>query len=97
MATGFEVREQRYDRRGFWIEFENGYRVSVQFGFGNYCENRDGQSFYSADAEIAAWDTNNHNKWYAHPEWGDDVKGYCTPAEVLDFMNEVAALPRTRR
>lgn len=24
---------------GFWIKFENGYSVSVQFGPGNYCSN----------------------------------------------------------
>ena len=27
--------------KGFHITFENGYTVSVQFGWGNYCEKRD--------------------------------------------------------
>lgn len=27
--------------KGFRIEFENGWKISVQFGYDNYCENRD--------------------------------------------------------
>lgn len=26
--------------KGFHIAFENGYTVSVQFGYGNYCDNK---------------------------------------------------------
>lgn len=29
------------DGKGFFIEFPNKYGLSVQFGYGNYCSNRD--------------------------------------------------------
>lgn len=25
--------------KGFYLEFENGYKISTQIGFGNYCDN----------------------------------------------------------
>lgn len=34
---GFRV-QRRF--AGFWITFENGITVGVQFGYGNYCENQ---------------------------------------------------------
>lgn len=27
--------------KGFWIEFDNGYSISVQFGVGSYCSHKD--------------------------------------------------------
>ena len=57
--------------KGFQITFENGWTISVQYGSGNYCENRnlhghdmiewknrDGV-IISLNAEIAIWDENN--------------------------------------
>ena len=52
---------------GYHIKFTNGATVSVQYGYGNYCENRhdflcdkddDTSKFTgsSETAEIAAWD-----------------------------------------
>lgn len=51
--------------KGFHIQFDNGYTVSVQFGGGNYCDNyhrlqigtegRDGVDVRCADAETAVW------------------------------------------
>lgn len=32
---------QTTQNKGFQLFFENGYGVSVQFGYGNYCDNRD--------------------------------------------------------
>ena len=34
--NGFQVERNRW---GFWIGFENGIVLSVQFGWGNYCDN----------------------------------------------------------
>ena len=31
--------------KGFFIEFENGYGISVQFGWGNYCANKETTTF----------------------------------------------------
>jgi hypothetical protein len=71
------------------MTFNNGWTVSVQFGLGNYCENRDGTRASSKDAEIAAWDRDGN--WYHFPEAHDDVKGRQTPNQVLQFMCMIAS------
>lgn len=83
--------------KGFQMTFANGWTVSVQFGSGNYCENRSYmyankeviERGESADAEIAAWDKNNN--WFEFEH--DTVKGRCSSNEVADFIAKVAALP----
>lgn len=80
------------NRKGFQVTFANGWTVSVQFGYGNYCSNKEFGSFGEdaepcRNAEIAAWDYNDN--WY---DFGDDnVKGWVSPNDVLAFMNEIAA------
>ena len=75
------------DNKGFQITFPNGWTVSVQFGHYNYCANYHEFEYRpSPDAEIAAW---KGDEWY---DFGNDtVKGYVSPAEVLAFMNMIAA------
>jgi hypothetical protein len=79
--------------KGFQITFENGWTVSVQFGHGNYCNNRfvedatQGGDTKSQDAEIAAWD--QHDTW--HKFESDKVTGYQSPAQVLAFINMIAS------
>lgn len=51
------------DGKGFQITFANGVTVSVQFGLGNYCSNRNDEhlkygSISCENAEIAVWDKN---------------------------------------
>jgi hypothetical protein len=80
--------------KGFHVTFENGWTVSVQFGGGNYSENYDAEIYpvpeplpKSGTAEIAAWGPDG--SWH---NFGDDtVAGYKTPAEVLAFLDWVAA------
>lgn len=80
---------------GFRMSFANGWTVSVQFGFGNYCENKykinekESDERRSKDAEIAAWDANG--AWYKFEF--DDVKGWCTADEVAQFIAMIAAMP----
>lgn len=81
------------DRKGFHMKFANGWTVSVQFGRGNYCSNRELGEFGrdvppSNTAEIAAWDKDG--KWYKNEDWGDDVKGYCGTDEVAEFIALIA-------
>ena len=91
---------------GFQIDFENGWTVSIQFGIGNYCDNRynKGNPFTdipdfldSTTAEIAAWPTKARgwSKGTSTNEWyqfehGDQVDGYRKPNTVLEFMNMVS-------
>ena len=94
---------------GFHIDFENGWTVSVQFGIGNYCGNRDNKGNPFKDipdflecntAEIAAWrtDSTGRGKGMSTKEWytfehGDQVDGWQTPAKVLEFINLIARKP----
>ncbi len=81
----FITGERREKAKGFTMEFENGNTISVQFGRGNYCVNQNDSEgkHYSADAEIAIW--NSENKWY---DFGaDTVRGWCTPDEVAKWIH----------
>jgi hypothetical protein len=82
--------------RGFLMTFKNGWTISVQFGYGNYCGNHhhpDGLDFSikqdsttCPDAEIAIWDENG--VWY---DFGNDiVKGHCTADQVADWITRVS-------
>lgn len=85
--------------KGFQMTFENGWTVSVQFGPGNYCENKmldfidfankefaNKTSLTSKDAEIAAWD--KEGNWY---NFGNDtVSGYMSTEEVADFIKLIS-------
>lgn len=79
--------------KGFHITFANGYTASVQWGQGNYCENRyghDGAS--SATAECAAWDRSG--SYLLKEESGADygIFTYQSANDVLAFLNKVASL-----
>jgi hypothetical protein len=51
------------ENKGFQITFNNGYTISVQFGKGNYCDNRlkENSDFITSckNAEVAIWNENN--------------------------------------
>lgn len=96
--------------KGFQMKFPNGWTASVQWGYGNYCANyNDSDATYfqgdtymrdisSATAEVWRWDSNG-NARRVESSWRDgfeneDVRGRCTPDEVLAFLNETANLPQ---
>ena len=73
--------------KGFQLTFENGNTISVMFGVGNYCSNRNKldieNGFMVADtAEIAIWD--NESQW--HNFGGDTVNGYINSNEVAKWV-----------
>ena len=81
--------------KGFQMVFANGCTVSVQFGVGNYCEHHNNLGNYdaakkadewtSAQAEVAAWGPDG--RW--HSFGNDEVRGYMSPDEVMEFMWDV--------
>jgi hypothetical protein len=84
--------------KGFHMRFTNGWTISVQFGWANYCENRfhpDGYNFStqqffteSSDAEIAIWDNNEQDYIFDFGDgFNDTVKGHCSPDEVAKWIN----------
>jgi len=84
------------DKKGFSITFDNGYRVSVQFGAGNYCDNYDLDIIDHFDkpvppsftAETALISPNGDFIKYKD----DDVQARQTPEDVLELMNYAAKL-----
>jgi len=77
--------------KGFQITFSNGWTASVQWGLGLYCHTRDElKPKESQTAEIAAIAPNG-DLVKMDPEDSDTVKGWQSPAEVLAFLNWVAA------
>jgi len=89
---------------GFQLTFGNGWTASVQFGAGNYASNRNadyfaarkGERWESTTAEIAAWHgkQSDHINWYNFENGnGDEVKGWCSTDEVVEFLGMVATLP----
>lgn len=90
--------------KGFHVTFDNNLTVSVQWGYGNYCENhtsfldtpkikRDSSYFTSNDAEIAVWDENDN--WiidkFTNKETDGMVLGYLTAEEVFEIIEKVRA------
>jgi len=77
------------------MQFPNGFCVSVQFGWMNYCDNRSfdvidrpKKDVSCANAEVAVW--NNKDEWvrgWPHACAYDDVQGHLTPDQVLDILN----------
>jgi hypothetical protein len=77
----FRATQNEYNN-GFHITFKNGYIVSVQFNKSSYSDGGE------TTAEIAAWGPDG--KWMKLSEH-DDVRGWCSPDEVLEVMNMVAS------
>jgi hypothetical protein len=87
--------------KGFHMTFGNGKTVSVQWGFGNYCDNRnnyeymDSKDVKSSDCEIAIWNekglwiTKEVFKGLYNEELYDDVEGYLTTDKVAEIINYV--------
>jgi hypothetical protein len=90
---------------GFKMTFDNGWTVSVQWGNGNYCQNKyktpeNLHDFYNGrsrefveckDAEVAVWD--GAGVWFRLGE-GDDVIGWVSPDRVAQILTQVAQFPR---
>ena len=85
-------------RTGFWMTFENGYAMSVQWGTANYCTNRSfdnpntgivGDARVSNTAEVAIIEPNGS---FHEFEDGSMTKGWCTPEEVHDLMTYCRSL-----
>jgi len=86
--------------RGFHLAFENAWAVSIQWGTGNYCANRDAlwqdasgttRPFLEdcPDAEVATWDDTGDFDVIEAPGWGDTVLGWQRPTEVQAIIEWV--------
>lgn len=92
-SPGFKVETS--GARGFWMTFANGYKVSVQYGYGNYSDNRDFQvwkdgvpDFWeSSSAEVAVLSPSDE---FVDLRSCDQVVGWQSPEEVLRIMTWAA-------
>lgn len=75
---------------GIHMTFKNGYTISIQFGFGNYCENKFCGKSESKDCEIAIFD--KENKFVQIEGMFDNVVGYCNMDEVAEYIHKVKNL-----
>ena len=68
--------------------FDSGWTVSVQWGSGNYCDNKNGRDPQpeSETAEVAAW--KNRGAMHTWPD-GDQVLGYQGVADVAKILDEI--------
>ena len=102
MEESITFRDWGHRHLGFHIPLENGWIVSVQFGTGNYCVNRDAlhpdssgktRPFLEAcpDAEVGVMDATKDERLCEPPGWGGDpVLGWQGPAEVRVLIEWVA-------
>ncbi len=82
--------------KGMQMTFANGYTISVQWGFGNYCDNHHkevapGDGYRSNDAECAVWDERGE---FVRLSEHDDVRGWMSADDVARLIAETAARPR---
>jgi hypothetical protein len=74
---------------GFTMKFDNGNTISVQFGMGNYCANKNKESkTQCTTAEIAIWDAKG--TWYKFVDANDEVLGHCSADDVAKWINFAA-------
>ena len=83
--------------RGFHMTFDNGLTISVQWGTSNYCERKKpvyltdelrNATIDSKDAEIAIWENQGEKRFLNFGS--DEVKGYCSPNEVAEWIHRVS-------
>lgn len=80
--------------KGFHITFKNGWTVSVQFGWGSYCENynndikeiRDYGKFPYASDDAEVWVFNRKTD----QKYPKDPLSYQSPEQILAFVNKIS-------
>ena len=84
--------------KGLHFTFDNGIRISIQIGRGNYCDNYDWREEITREnplppsrrAEIAVWSPSDE---LMIDICGDLVKGYVPVDDVLRFVEFLRSLP----
>ena len=93
-----------YGGRGFQIVFENGYKISVMFGVGNYADHHRGEitleqyqnpplKWESRTAEVAVFKPNGD---FVRIGANDDVAGWLSPSEVSRLIAATATGDETK-
>lgn len=96
------------DAKGFQMTFANGWTVSVQWGWANYCDNADKVRGKISMQMLGMMNSragsngcktaevaawNSDGRWIKFPN-GDTVCGYATADEVAKFISAVASFSK---
>jgi hypothetical protein len=95
---------QVFAHKGFQVTFDNGYKVSVMFGAGNYCEHRFNEQIQPINNHVKVWERHtsedaevavfNQEDDFVSGFPGcsdcDQVRGWVTTNDVLAVMNWAA-------
>jgi len=83
--------------KGFRMNFENGFSISVQWGSMNYCEKKNLGAEYKDEIKNNIWESANAEIAIIDPEGEmlaigdeDSVIGWCTPDEVAKIIQGVS-------
>lgn len=87
MIETFQCPFKNNVTKGFQMTFANGNTISVQFGKGNYCSNRNESNSTSQTAEIAIWNSANVDYIF---DGGNIVKGWCDTNEIAKWFDFAA-------
>ena len=90
MGFGISTDKETIYRNGYFVEYKNGFGVSVQFGRGNYCDSYNGIVENNTTAECAV--LLEGELCQIDDTWTDTVKGHMTPEEVTALMFQVMNL-----
>jgi len=71
--------------RGFSIEFENGYRISILTHEMAYCEEGNAEIAILKDDELV-------DPSIIGEDWGDMVKGFVSPDELAGYFAKVQSI-----
>jgi hypothetical protein len=83
------------DGKGFHMQFDNGWTVSVQWGRGNYCDNYSKGDFTQASARelgAAGSTTAEVGIWYGDGEM--EIHAHMTAGQVAELIAKVASYPK---
>lgn len=79
--------------KGFQMTFENGLTISVQFGKGNYCSNKNKENktdiHICKDAEICIWVETSEEEYFKFDS-NDCVKGWISVNKVAEWIYNVS-------
>ena len=80
--------------KGFQMTFENDWTVSVQFGYGNYCENHHKESERFHEGMLLTHDVECKDaevtRWYGTDSM-EEPTGWLKTDEVAAFIAETAS------
>lgn len=87
MINTFQCPQKPSVTKGFQMTFANGNTISIMFGRGNYCSNRNESNSSSNDVEISIWNSKDIN--YLFEKERLEI-GWCNMNDVAKWIDFTA-------